>query len=853
VTDTTPERWRRVKEIASAALDLEEYARLAYVATACSGDEPLAGEVRSLLASTAAATPYFETPGGGGTATLLTGGTAIGPYRIIRELASGGMGSVYLAERDDGEFRQRVAIKVVRGGFANEFLLQRFRDERRILATLEHANIARLLDGGTTSAGLPYVVMEYVEGEPIDAFCAGRALPLRERLAVFQQVCAAVQHAHQHLVIHRDIKAANILVTANGTPKLLDFGIAKLLDPETGLQFGAHTTVRVMTPESASPEQVSGGPVTVAADVYGLGVLLYRLLAGRGPYKGPLETETQVMRAVCEQVPDPPSTAHTSGGLRVPQDVDRIVMKALRKEPERRYDSAGQLADDIQRFLDGRPVLASPDSLRYRTRKFVGRHAIAAGAGAAVIVAIVGGLAATAWQARVAERERRRAERQFTAVRGLAQSVLGELHDAVTALPGSTAAREILLRRGTEYLDALSAEARDDLPLRRELAAGYARLATVQGLDGLPNLGNQAGTQANLKKAISLLEPMAGSDRGDVRDRLRLADNLARLAASYDATAQEAEDPIRRAREILERLTPAERSTAHALTIRQIVWGELAARPYATRDYRGARAALEEMRQAAEDAWRLEPTLNASRNLSLAYKRLGASMEMLKETSGAIVLYEKALDLDLRRVAAEPSQSQWRLDLSFAHGAIGAATMSSDPAAARARYEEAVKLREQVVREDPDEDFAKVSLARGYERLALIRGRLGDVAPSIDYNRRRLQVFRDRMAAHPERDNLWREYTLAVFNAAQFHAGMIDSAKGPAERRLLAARVTALLDDVATTQGKWKQAKRPGALPPAAADIEKVRAGLEARSSGRSAADTSTAAPARTPGRRPPL
>ena len=826
VTDTTtPERWRRIKEVASAALDLEEPARHAYLDAACAGDAALAAEVRSLLASTVAAAPYFETPGGGAAATLVASGALIGPYRIIRELASGGMGSVYLADRDDGEFRQRVAIKVVRGGFANAFLLQRFRDERHILASLDHPNIARLLDGGTTATGLPYVVMEFVEGEAIDVFCANRALSLRDRLAVFQQVCAAVQHAHQHLVIHRDIKANNILVTADGTPKLLDFGIAKLLDPQTGLQSGAHTTMRVMTPESASPEQVAGGPVTVAADVYGLGVLLYRLLTGRSPYRPPLDTETQVMRAVCEQVPERPSASATSGHDRIPYDVDRIVLKALRKEPERRYASAGQFADDVQRFLDSRPVLAAPDSMRYRSRKFIGRHAIAVGAAIAVLIAVVGGVAATAWQARVAQRERRRAEQQFNAVRGLAQSVLGELHDAVQKLPGSIAAREILLRRGTEYLNALYVEAQNDQVLRREVAEGYIRLAKVQGLSGVPNLGDRAATHASLTRAITMLEPIAATDRGDVRDRLNLAMSLVHLAPFEP---QGADLHYRRAREILDALPPAERSSPSALSIRQVMYGQMA-QPYLdAKNWAAAKASYEQVRQAAEESHRMRPEdLDVSRNLSLAYKQLGAVMEMLNDVPGARVLYEQALALDQQRVARDPGRGIWRLDLSFAHGAIGAALMNQgDLPGARARYEEAVALREQVAREDPGEDFAKISVARGYERLAIVHRRMGDISTSLAYARRRVQVYRDRLQAHPERDNVWKEYTQAMFSAAQGAAALLDAARPPAERQALITHATALLDDIGATQERWAREKHAGALPPAADEIEKTRARL---------------------------
>jgi eukaryotic-like serine/threonine-protein kinase len=255
-------------------------------------------------------------------------------------------------------------------------------------------------------------------------------------------VCAAVEHAHRHLIIHKDINAANILVTADGTPKLLDFGIGRLLDPDTGLEFSAHTTVRVMTPESASPEQLADKPLTIAADVYALGVLLYRLLTESSPYRAVPRDDADLVRVVCDEVPPPPGSLRLATGSRIPRDLDTIVMKGLRKEPERRYGSVDQLSEDIRRFLDGRPVHASPDTFRYRAGKFIQRHAVAVPAVAAVAAAIAIGVGTTLWQARIAERERTRAdapraraERQFNAVRSLARSVLGEVHDAVQKLP----------------------------------------------------------------------------------------------------------------------------------------------------------------------------------------------------------------------------------------------------------------------------------------------------------------------------------------------------------------------------------------------------------------------------------
>ena len=825
----TPEIWRRVKHVAAGALDLSADERQAYVERTCAGDTALRAEVLSLLASTDAAAPYFETPGGGADATLFASGSRIGPYRIIRELASGGMGSVYLAERDDGEFRQRVAIKIVRGGFANSFLLERFREERRILASLEHPNIARLLDGGTTATGLPYVVMEFVEGNPIEHFCADRRLSLAERLAVFQQVCAAVQYAHQHLVIHRDIKAANILVSNDAVPKLLDFGIAKLLNPETGLESGGYTTIRVMTPESASPEQLSGKPVTVATDVYALGVLLYRLLTGESPYRGPLSGDADLIRAVCEQVPDRPSMRPPVLRQRIPADVDMIVMKALRKEPERRYGSPGRLADDIQRYLDGRPVLASPDSMRYRAGKFIGRHRIAVVAACTVAVAVAGGVAATVREARVADRERLKAQREFNAVRGFAQSMLGEMHDAVVKLPGSTGAEEILLRRATEYLDALSPEALDDDTLRREVGRGYGLLAEVQGQDGVPNIGNTEGSRASMLKAVALIEPLADPRRGTLADRLYLARNLATLVQS-DPTPAAAREHLDRARAVVETLTPAERSAKEALGVREDVWSVVADSQIKAHDYANALLAQQRDLEAATEAARASPDdLFANRNLSLAYKQVGALLEVLTRRPEAMPLYEKALALDQTRVDKDPANPLWQLDLSFSKAAIGGVYIAAaDYERARAWFEQAVVLREHVVAVDPANDFAKTSLARGYERLCDIRRWEGDLQGAFDYGRRRLDVFRRRLDAHPERDRVWRDYTAALLGAATDLAESLAMPHTSARtRREYVPQATALLDQIVATQQRWIREKHTGNLPPPADAVQQERARLD--------------------------
>src|SRR5262245_59374056 len=388
-----PDLWARVKRITADVLERPDAERAEALARACAGDEALRREVESLLAADARAGDFIQDPAMAGSgaravaavlhrATGVAAGRTIGPYRVVRELGSGGMGVVYLADRADAAFEKQVALKVVRGAFATESLA-RLVEERRILATLEHPNIARLLDGGSTEDGVPYIVMEYVDGVPLDAYCETRPLTVPQRLSLFNEVCSAVQYAHQRLVIHRDLKAHNILVAADGTPKLLDFGVARLLDPGPAAEDQTRTAVRALTLAAASPEQVRGERVTVTSDVYALGILLFRLLTGESPYGPVHRSDAELARAICEEPPPRPSAVAPAERRRALRgDLDWIVLTALRKEPERRYASVAQLTDDVARHLEHRPVAAAPDAWRYRARKFAQRHrgAVAAAA-----------------------------------------------------------------------------------------------------------------------------------------------------------------------------------------------------------------------------------------------------------------------------------------------------------------------------------------------------------------------------------------------------------------------------------------------------------------------------------------
>lgn len=432
-------------------------------------------------------------------------GRRLGAYRIEDLIGRGGMGKVYRALRDDQAYRQTVAIKLIRQGLDSEETAARFRFERQILASLDHPNIARLLDGGADEFGLPYLVMEYVEGAAVTEFCSRRALSIRQRLELFQQICRAVEYAHQRMVIHRDLKPGNILVTADGVPKLLDFGIAKLADASDGTP-ATITGMRLLTPRYASPEQIANETVTTASDVYSLGVVLYEMLTGESPYRSKADTLQGMVRDVCELEPVRPSERMRA--LR--GDLDNIILKALRKDPRRRYVLASQLAEDIGRHLKGRPVEARGDDWFYVVSKFVRRHWIAA----SVVTAALAGLVVAGF---VAVRAQNRAARRFDDVRALAHSMLFEVHDSLGRYPGTLAARQVLVQRAHQYLNALAREEADD-ELLAELAAAYMRVGSLTN--------DVAQSIAIHRKGLALSERLHQSDPGNAKYAMLLSESL---------------------------------------------------------------------------------------------------------------------------------------------------------------------------------------------------------------------------------------------------------------------------------------------------------------------------------------
>jgi serine/threonine-protein kinase len=405
------EQWQRVEQILESAMTCDPGMRAVFLDAACGNDAELRREVESLLAfhrdddltrdsGFADAIRVLEKRD-----TNLNEGRKIGAYRVLREIGRGGMGNVYLAARADDAFQKLVAVKIIRRGMDLDDVVQRFRAERRILAILDHPNVSRLLDGGATDDGLPYFVMEFIEGEPIDKYCDAHKLTIAERLKLFQGVCSAVSYAHQNLIVHRDIKPANVLVTNEGVPRLLDFGIAKLLAPDTVTQEKTVTALRALTPEYASPEQVRGEAITTASDTYSLGVLLYWLLTGHRPYRSPMSSPEEIERAICEEEPVTPS---------LPHDLGAIVLMALRKDPRRRYASVDQLSEDIRRYLQNLPVAARPDTHAYRAAKFIRRNKRWVAMTAIAFISLTGGIAASLWQTHIARIEQAKAARMNT-------------------------------------------------------------------------------------------------------------------------------------------------------------------------------------------------------------------------------------------------------------------------------------------------------------------------------------------------------------------------------------------------------------------------------------------------------
>jgi non-specific serine/threonine protein kinase/serine/threonine-protein kinase len=689
----------RLKELWSECQTRDPARRLQFAHEVCAGDPELRDELASLIEADTEAAGWLESPA----LAHLPG--RIGVFQPVRELGAGGMGVVYLAVRTDGEFEQRVAIKMLQRALATGAVLRRFQQERRILARLEHPSIARLIDGGEDASGQPYLVMEYVDGEPIDIWCRNRASRTPEKLRLMLQVCEAVHYAHQRLVVHRDLKPGNILVTADGQVKLLDFGVASLLEEPSG-----PVTGMFVTPEYASPEQIEGAAVTTAADIYSLGVVLYRLLSGKLPYRTQTTGRMELARAVCEQTPEPPTGA----------DLDDIVLKALEKEPSRRYESAAALAADISRFLEGKPVLARRPTLGYRARKFILRHRYAAGAAALALLAVSGAMV-VALQQRAAARE------LFKSSRALANTMIWDVEKTLRER-GGTEARKVLLERATGYLEALqSSEYRDD-SLIADALHGFRRMGEAFAATGSSGGNDPGRAMASYRQGLRLAAAHLAQNPGDLRARREQAlitTSLGRLQLNRGMRDQAEQT-----------LTEAHRL---ALSLRgKTIEGE---KPWATEfDYAAALVALgdlaadkgewEKLEQIRRDTVSLADKLKQTSGgdpavmhlIGIAEKKLGAILSYRNKTEESALHYAAALAIDEEAYNRFPAGRE-RIDLSFSLSEMGGVLWKMNRMdKARPYFERALKLRHEAVNSDPADSWARWALGSLLLRMSSFEG-----------------------------------------------------------------------------------------------------------------------------------
>ncbi|MET0624688.1 MAG: protein kinase [Pyrinomonadaceae bacterium] len=799
----TPESWQRIKRIFNEAVELAPTEQGLFLDAACGSDALLRREVERMLAADPAddleesAFSLFDR----GEAAAFRG-RRIGRYRILEEVGRGGMGAVFAAVRDDGEFDQKVALKVIKSGLSTDTIVRRFRHERQILASLEHPNIARLLDGGMSDDGLPFYVMEFIEGEPIDEYCRSRNLGVRERLELFRQVCAAVSYAHRRLIVHRDLKPSNILVAGDGRAKLLDFGIAKVVSQGDSAARSTATQLGLMTPDYASPEQFRGEPVTTATDVYSLGVVLYELLTGSLPYDLTGLRLDQMLKVVCETEPTRPSQAVTGRvqpgaglqtrpltdaadgdarpaqevisrpAIRNPQslrgDLDNIVLKALRKEPERRYESVEQFAEDIRRHLDELPVSARPDTFAYRTSKFVRRNKVGVVAASLIFLALIAGILGTAYQARVAQRERERAEKRFEQVRKLANNVVFKYHDAIASLPGATATREMLVKDAIEYLDNLSLDAQDNPSLSQELALAYLKIGNVQGQTNVANLGESEGALASYRKSVGILEQLS---RKEPR-------NVEYLKNLHQATAQAAYLLVR-----VQRWKEAEAAGQRLLDISQ----QLAALEPGSQEYRnllarayqikgdtvefsgGDEETIKWYRRSLEEAEKTYAQNSSAelprRLLVVAMQRLGTRLEYYAETlrergepeASVAALYREAEPLHRRSFEmSEALQRDFPQNAGYGRYVTATGTNLGTALARVGKGEEGIpyilrslETARAISASDPKNNEAKWEIAEHWQYMAFARDAMGRPAEAIEANREALRILEEITANDP--------------------------------------------------------------------------------------------------------
>jgi tetratricopeptide (TPR) repeat protein/predicted Ser/Thr protein kinase len=802
--------WDRVEGLFFSAVDLPHSEQEQFLDHACFGDTELRAEVESLLQSDrkngASISAAVETE-----AALLIDspfpGERLGAYRVLREIGRGGMGAVYLAARDDDQYRKNVAIKVVKRGMDTDAVLTRFRYERQILANLDHPYIAHVLDGGSTADGRPFFVMEYVQGRPVTEFSRQAALDVDARCRLFLRICEAVAHAHRNLVIHRDLKPGNILVAADGTPRLLDFGVAKLLGGHVESRGTTLLTEQRFTPDYASPEQVRGLPMTTATDVYSLGAVLYELLAERRPHQITGYATAEVERAVCNTEIIRPSAWVRN----LDADLDNIVLMAMRKEPDRRYASVDQFAEDIRRYLDGRPIAAREDSFGYSARKLLGRHRWEVAAGAVVFASLVTATVTSETQVRraeahrieavqqkahalaesrraeiarqaeaiqrdiadqqrdEAERQRARAERRVSDLVDLANRTLFDVHTAIESLPGGVGARRKIIETTLDYLARLEKEDGQDERIRVVLSEAYYKIGMIQGDGYGPSLEDFDGARVSFHKAKALLAPLYHATSGDPDLMLRWISVEAGLAdLVYRAGRRE------EAAKALLRLLPI----AHRLGV---------LRP----------SDLASARQEALLQWRLADVLHyqdaeqglehANREIALLHgliarfpgdaslkQELGVGLGMaagtlmrMGELERAAELYSQSIQLREQLRIADPNNVALQRGLLVTYGNYaGILGVPFFPnlgqlEEARAACIKSLTLARQLAGADPQDVTARIDVAASLTRLGSIDPKPGAASESLAQLQEAIDLLEPVMKTNQKSSNVAGKLALA--------------------------------------------------------------------------------------------
>ncbi len=765
--------FRIVEELFLAALDRPASERQGFLDEKCAGNPGLRAEVESLLSfdtdKSRPLSPIVEA----GAAGILDGmamlGVRAGPYVIKALIGHGGMGSVYRASRVDEQFSREVAIKFIRTGMNTPAAVGRFLRERQILANLDHPYIGKLLDGGATERGIPYFVMEYIHGAPIDEYAEKNSLTVEARCELFRRVCEAVGYAHRHLVVHRDLKPSNVLVKEDGTPVLLDFGIAKILDDAAAMDRTRTAGTGMLTPEYASPEQLRGRPTNTATDIYSLGVVFYQLLTGSKPFQVEATTPLELARTICEDAPPRPSSVvnarHANARLRLSDDLDNIVLMALRKEPERRYRSVDQFSEDVLRYLQGRPIIAREDTFRYRATKFVQRNRAGVLAATLATAALLGAVVATSYEAHranqallvsrehqaraerehgialrqrelatasetraleqqelatqsekraveranEADRERQKARKRLTDIVDLSRHSLFDVQGTLEHLSGALEARRDIIVTTRSYLDGLASGNENDPTILAMLVTGYTQTGDVLGVPARPNLGDTKGALEAWQKARRILTRLEKIQPRNMRALLQDLGLHQRVGLVLESQG--------RGREAL---------TEYG-------------------------AALEVARKLAH-GFPNDP--NAIVQTGIVEHNLGATLGQLHDPSA--VDHVRAEVAVYERVSAMvPHETEHRMGLATAISALGQTLIAEHKLREGLdQYLKSLAIREDLIRQRPNDVLGQGGLGRNLVRIATTLGapwmeNLGDRAGATQYIQRALEIFEPLRVSEP--------------------------------------------------------------------------------------------------------